>query len=122
MSFADPQSHTPQGGSAVSLPRTTSGEDMAEYTSADGTTQMVVSHQYKGTRNRRMVKINTSKISADPYKPAENRRVTCSVHLVVDSEKDAYTTAEVLAHAQGFLTQVRASTDANLTKLVNGES
>lgn len=122
MSFADPQSYTPQGGSAISLPRTSSGEDSAEYTSADGTHQLIVSHQYTGKRNRRMLKLSTSKIAADVYKPAENRRVSASAHLVVDSEADAYTNAELLAMLQGFLTAARANTDANITKLINGES
>lgn len=122
MSFTDPQTYTPQGGSAVTLNRTTSGKDMAEYTSADGTVQLQVSHDYKSGRNRRLLKLSSSKIAADVFTEGENRRVSTSVHLVVDSEADAYTTAEVLAIVQGFLTNARASTDANLTKLVNGES
>lgn len=120
MSLSDPQTLTPQGGSLITMPRTTSEQDSSEYTSADRAHKLTVSHQY-GKRDRRLLKFTSSKIAADVF-TAENRRVTCSVHIVVDSEPDAYTPAEVLAILQGFLTAARANTDANITKLVNGES
>lgn len=43
MALADPQSITV--GSAVSLPRTLTDRTSAEYTSADGTISLLVSHQ-----------------------------------------------------------------------------
>nr|UJQ85858.1 MAG: hypothetical protein 2 [Leviviridae sp.] len=120
MSFADPQTVT-INAVTTSLPRVESGENESKYRSGDGTIELHASSQY-GKRRRQMLKLSTSKIAADVFTPDENRRVTASVHLVVDSESDAYTNAELLAMCAGFLNQARASSDLLITKLLGGES
>lgn len=120
MSLADPQTVTISAATS-SLPRVSTGENKSRYQSGDGTITLDVSHQY-GKRNRRMIKLSTSKISPDVFDADQNRRVSASIHLVVDSEPDAYTAAELLAIYTGFITQVRASSDVMVSKLLGGES
>lgn len=121
MSFADPQTLTIAPASAVSLPRTSVGDDNSEYTSADGLLNMVASHTY-GKRTRRMLRVNTSKVSPDPFKPSENRKVSMSYYIVFDLDPTAYSAAEALAVFVGANTQITASSNLLITKLLGGES
>jgi hypothetical protein len=120
VAFTDPQTVT-ISGTPISLPRTSSLKDGAEYTSADGLVKLTASHAY-GRRNRRVLRLDHSKVSADPYLPATNVKVSMSNYMVFDIPVAGYTSAEALAVYQGFKTQFTASTDALITKLLQGES
>nr|UJQ85246.1 MAG: hypothetical protein 2 [Leviviridae sp.] len=120
MSFTDPQTVT-ISGTAISLPRTSVGDDESEYTSADGLVQLRASHNY-GKRTRRTIRIDHSKVTSDPFKPAENVEVSMSNYIVFDLPPAGYTAAEALAIWQGFVTQIRATSDAMVVKLLGGES
>lgn len=120
MSFADPLSIT-IAGTTIALPRTSVGDDESEYTSGDGLTQLVASHSY-GKRTRRTARINTKKISADPFKPSENREESMSFYIVFDLPKVGYTATEALAVWSGFNTLATASSNALIVKLLGGES
>jgi len=120
MSFTDPQTVTI---SAVTtpLPRVSVGDDQSEYQSGDGLIKLVASHNY-GKRIRRMVRIDTSKVSPDPFKPTQNVKLSMSNYIVFDLPEAGYTAAEALAVWQGFKTQLAASSDALIVKLLGGES
>lgn len=120
MSFTDPLSVTISGVTS-SLPRISVGDDASEYQSADGLILVSASHQY-GKRTRRMLRLDTSKITTDPFKPAENVKVGMSNYLVFDLPPAGYTNAEALAVYNGFKALFTGSTDAIITKLLGGES
>jgi len=120
MSFADPQTVTI---SAVTtpLPRISVGDDESEYASGDGLIQLKASHQY-GKRTRRMLRIDVGKVTADPFKPTENVKVGMALYVVFDLPPAGFTPAEAVAVYQGFKTQMTASSDVLITKLLGGES
>jgi hypothetical protein len=120
MSFADPQTVTI---SAVTtpLPRTSVEGDETIYQSSDGLIQMLASHDY-GKRNRHLLRINHSKLTADPFIPADNVKVSMSCYIVFDVPPAGYSVTEQLAVYTGFKNQFTASTDALITKLLAGES
>jgi len=120
MSFTDPQTVTI---SAVTtpLPRVSTSGDETTYQSADGLIQMLASHE-SGKRIRHLLRINHSKLTADPFIPAENVKVSMSCYMVFDVPPVGYTAAEQLAVYTGFKTQFSASSDALITKLLAGES
>jgi len=120
MSFADPQTIT-ISGTTIPLPRVSVGDDESEYQSGDGLTKLTASHNY-GKRTRRMVRIDTQKVSADPYKPTENVKVSMSNYIVFDLPAAGYTPAEALAVWVGLRTQLAATSDALIVKLLGGES
>lgn len=120
MSFTDPQSIT-ISGVTTSLPRISVGDDTSEYASGDGLVQMVASHNY-GKRTRRMLRLNVAKLTADPFRPAENVQVGMSNYIVFDLPPAGYTAAEQLAVYEGFKGQYTASVDAMIVKLLGGES
>jgi hypothetical protein len=121
MSFADPQSITIAPASALSLPRISVGDDVSEYQSGDGLVKLSASHQY-GKRTRRMMRVDVSKLTADPFKPAENVKVAMSLYMVFDLPPAGFTATEALAVYTGFKTQYTASSDLLVTKLLGGES
>jgi hypothetical protein len=120
MAFTDPQTVTI---SAVTtpLPRISTEGDETVYQSADGLIQMLASHD-SGKRLRHLLRINHSKLTADPFIPAENVKVSMSCYIVFDVPPAGYTAAEQLAVYTGFKTQFAASSDALITKLIAGES
>lgn len=120
MAFADPQSVTIDG-TAISLPRTTSAVNRGEYTSNDGLTKMAASHQYGG-RTRRVLRLDVSKIAADPLLAGVNVKAGMSVYIVVDVPITGYTVADQKKVTDGFVAKLAASSGAIMTSLLGGES
>jgi hypothetical protein len=118
--LTDPQSIT-ISGTAISLPRTSVGAGEAEYTSADGLVQLVLSHNY-GKRNRHVLRLNHSKITTDPFIPADNVEVSASMYTVFDVPPAGYSVADLIAVYAGWKALYTASSDAVITRLLGGES
>lgn len=121
MAFSDPQSVT-ISGTAISLPRVESGKNQSVYQSADGLVRLSASSAY-GRRTRRVLRIDHSKIAADPY-TAQNKKFSMSNYIVFDvpTVGEGYSTADITAVYAGFKTAFTASSDALITKLLGGES
>lgn len=119
--FTEPLSVTFPTAGAVSLPRTSVGNNTASYQSSDGLVKVSASHAY-GRRTRRTFRIDHSKIAADPLISAQNIKYSMSFYIVTDIPPTGYTLAQVLDVQQGFLTAIRASSDALLQKYNGGES
>lgn len=120
MAFSDPQTVT-ISSVAIPMPRTSVKEDESTYTSADGLVSLQASHD-SGKRLRHMLRINHSKLAADPFIPSENVKVSMSNCIVFDVPIAGYTATEALAVYTGFKTLFTASSDSLITKLLGGES
>lgn len=120
MAFTDPQSIT-ISGTTTSLPRVSSGTGSSSYQSADGLIVVSASNAYS-RRNRRVLRVDHSKITADPFIPSQNSKVSMSNYMVFDLPPAGYTNAEALAVYVGFKTLYTAATDAIISKLLGGES
>lgn len=120
MSFADPQSVT-VSGTAVSLPRTSSGQNAGAFTSADGLTSLTVSNAY-GKRIRRTIQLSQSKTSADPLIPSQNVRSNQRCYLVTDTPVNGFTVAESKALVDALVAYLTASSGARVTQLLGGEN
>jgi len=120
MSFTDPLSIT-ISAATTPLPRVSVGDDESEYASGDGLIRLSANHQY-GKRTRRLLRIDTSKMTSDPFKPTENVKVSLSHYLVFDLPPAGYTPTEALAVYTGFKTLYSATSDAMIVKLLGGES
>jgi hypothetical protein len=120
MSLPDPNTVT-ISGTTTPLPRTSVDEDSSKYTSSDGLIVMSANHDY-GKRIRRLIRLDVSKLTADPFKPSENVKVGMSVYTVFDLPPAGFTNAEALAAFVGFNTNLTATSNANITKLLGGES
>jgi hypothetical protein len=120
MSLADPQSVT-ISGTPISLPRVSVGQNQSAYTSSDGLVTLGLASTY-GRRTRRVIRLDHSKITADPFIPATNTKVSTSQYFVFDLPVVGYTNAELKAIYDGFKAMFTASSDAAITKLLGGES
>lgn len=118
--FSDPQSVT-INAVAQSLPRTGVGDHTASYTKDDETITLNVSHTATSRgRVRRLVRLDVNKIASDPFVANTSRKVSSSYYVVIDEPSDgAFSNAELLANAKGL---VGWMSDANLTKVIAGES
>ena len=120
MALPDPQSVT-VGGVTTSLPRVSSGENSGSFQSNDGTIRMSVSHSY-GKRTRRTIRLEHSKIAADPLISSTNIRHSMTSYIVVDVPVTGYTVTEAKAVVDGLIGVLTATSGAATTKLLGGEN
>lgn len=120
MALSDPQSVT-INAVAVSLPRTGTTGTASTYGSNDGTVQETISHR-NGRRNRRVVRIDHSKIAPDPLISAQNIKHSMACYVVFDVPVTGYTVTEQKQVVDGFLAQLQASSGAMITKVLGGEN
>jgi hypothetical protein len=120
MSFTEPLSLV-VSGVTTPLPRTGTEDNGSDYQSADGLYHLSASHDY-GKRTRRLLRLDASKITTDPFKPTENVKVSMSNYIVFDLPVAGYTNSEALAVYTGFKTLFTGTSDLMITKLLGGES
>lgn len=120
MAFADPQSVNP-GSGAVSLPRTGLGATAGSFKSNDGTLTFDVANQY-GKRIRRSASVRLSKYASDPTVSGNSTLVSAGVRLSVDQPIQGFTVAELTTLVTGLITNLTASSNANVVKLLGGEN
>jgi len=121
MSLADPQSITI--GSAISLARVSDDGFKSQYFSADRLVRETVSSQYSTGSNGRtktLVRVDKDVVATDPIS-ALNRSLTGSVYVVLDFPLIGYSTADKIAMFTGLSSQLTASTNAVLTKVIQLE-
>jgi hypothetical protein len=119
--FADPQSVT-INAVANSLPRTSSGVNNGAFTKDDGLVGLSISHQKSGKKTRRLIRLNHAKIAADPLLAGVNVKASMAAYLVVEVPETGYTVVEAKQVVDGLTAYLTASSGANVTKLLGGES
>lgn len=120
MAFADPQSVT-INAIANSLARVPSAPNSGAFLKDDGLVGLNIT-QNMGKRNRRTIRLNHSKIAADPLLAGVNVKASMSVSLTVDAPLTGYTVAEVKQIVDGLTAYLTASSGAKVTQLLGGEA
>lgn len=120
MAFADPQS-IKIGEATTSLPRVSTGDRKSQYDSEDGTVSLKISTE-KNRRNRQVYRIDSSKITDDPYDTTQNIDVSMSAYLVTDRPLAGFSNSEALDVVKGLLEALGASSNAAVKKLLASES
>lgn len=120
MALSDPQS-IKISGTTTSLPRVSTGAFASVYSSADGLIKLALS-TVKGKRKRQVVRVDVSKITADPFIPTQNVEVSMSNYVVFDRPPAGYSNAEAKAVYDGFIEALQASSSVIITKLLGEES
>jgi hypothetical protein len=121
MAFADPQSLT-ISGSAVSLPRTSSGVREGQFNAGDGLTTLRVRHTSGNKRKRHTIRVDVAKIAADPLLAGVNVKASLAAGLWIDRPETGYTVAEAKAVADALLAYLSASTGAKVSQLLGDEN
>lgn len=120
MALADPQSVT-INAVANSLARTSSLGDSSTYSKDDGNVRMLVSHTY-GRRTRRTVRLEHSKIAADPLISAQSIKYSMTAMLTIDLPVTGYTVAEAKQIVDALSAYLTASSGARVTQVLGGEN
>lgn len=114
--LADPQTVT-VNAVAQTLPTTVRGVNESKYTEDIGEYDLHISHQL-GTRKRRVIRLNHTKIAADPI-TAVNASVSASMYLVIDEPAWGFTDTELGDDIAGLLVYMDATL---IGKVLGGES
>jgi hypothetical protein len=105
------------------MPRTGSGQSDGTFTSNDGLTVLKVTHNGGGgKRHRHIIRVDVSKVAADPFDSTLNARYSMSAQLHVDVPSVGYTVAEQKAVVDALVAYLAASTGARVTQLLGGEN
>lgn len=118
--FSDPQSVT-IGGVATSLPRVGSGLNSGVFSTSDAATTLSVSHSL-GKRTRRTAKLTMKLFATDPITPSNNIPVNGAFYVVADFPVQGISQIQQKDLAAALANWLTASTNANLIKLLGGES
>lgn len=120
MALADPQSVT-INAIAQTLPRVSSGDGRGAFRKDDATVELLATHN-NGKRLRHTVRLNHSKVAVDPLVPTVNAPYSMSVIMTIDVPIVGYSLTEQKQIVDGFTAWTTASSGANLTKILGGES
>lgn len=118
MAFSDPQSLN-LDGIVHNLPRTSWGQDRAEYRDPDGSNRLVVSHQY-GKRVRRTARLERKLVRTDPITGIKVPH-SVTVYVVIDHDGNA-PVGDVIAASEDFGDWLFSDGGATVTRVVGGES
>jgi len=122
VSFTEPLSLT-VSGTTIALPRVSVGDRKSEYMSGDGLYEIIASHEGgKSKRFRRTLRLNTTKLAADPMRDDVNVERSMSLYMVFDLPPVGFSATEAFALYTGFKTMIIANSDIQITKLLGGES
>lgn len=117
--FADPQTVTyaTVGKDLAAIGRS---ETQSEYKLNDGGTvyHLQLSHQFKA-RNRVVARLRRDAYAADPLVPANNLLASATVTFTMDFPNVGYTPAAIQDLGEALVDWL---TDANILKLINGET
>lgn len=119
--FTDPQTVT-INAIANTLNRVGSGENKGTFRKDDGLVRLSYSHAYPKGSASRLAKLEHFKIASDPLMAGQSFPTGMQVHLVVKTPETGYTLTETKQVIDGFLAYLTASSGANVTKLLGGES
>lgn len=118
--FSDPQTIT-INTVANTLPRVSTNGASSVYQKDDGNVKLTASHT-TGKRTRRVARIDYRKTAADPLFPQQNTAFSMGIQLIVDVPTVGFTVTEQKQIADALLGWATATSGANLTKLLGGES
>jgi len=120
VALLDPQSIT-INAVANSLPRVSVGPNSSIYQKDTGDVKLTVSSSY-GKRTRRSARLDFRKTAADPLFPAQNAPYSLSMTVIADVPTTGYTIAEQKQILDALTGWFAASSGANATKFLGGES
>lgn len=101
MSLATPQTVT-INAVAKTLDRVEEDKTSSLYSNADGTYTLRVSHQKSKGRTRRMVRLDSIIIAADPL-TAENAYRKAGIYVVIDEPDVGFTDTELSYYINGLI-------------------
>lgn len=116
--FTEPQTVT-VNSVAASLPRVSFGDRSGVFQTSDSGITLKVTHDLRN-RNRRTVRLDFSKVAADPLLDGVSRPYSMSAYVVIDHPQVGFDNTEVTNNLKALTDWLAAS--GNIAKVVGGES
>lgn len=117
--FSDPQTVT-VSGSAKTLNKVSATNDGSKFATSDRARQWFLTHSY-GRRHRHTLRHQFDTLVSNPLVSGAQITQSITIGLYVDLPP-GYDTATAKAELDGLLANLTATSGANLTKLLGGES
>lgn len=122
MALADPLSITVDG-KTIPLSRIATGDVSGKFISSDQkTTVLVYPRTTAAGRKANVIQLRQKKVTTDPLVSTTNIEVEASVAVTVNLPPDGFTSSDVTDLYTALTSLLGDSSNAVLTKLVNGES
>lgn len=122
MALADPLSITVDG-KTIPLSRIATGDVSGKFTSSDQmTTVLVYPRTTAAGRKANVIQLRQKKVTTDPLVSTTNIEVEASVAVTVNLPPAGFTSTDVVNLYAALASLLSGSSNAVLTKLVNGES
>lgn len=109
------------GGSAKSLNRTGTNDVGSKYATADTAYRVTINHENTKTRSRHVIRVDFDSLVANPLITGQQVPQSMSVWLAVNTNR-GYDTATAKAVVDALVAYLTATSGANVTKLLGGES
>lgn len=120
MAFTDPIPFD-YNGTDVDLFRVSTGINTSTYSNPAGTLSIRAEHNY-ARRNRHVFRVDTNKITPDPFIPAQNTKVSASIYLVADLPVSGFDVTEVVYYYEGLNKALTEDTNDRLLAWLGGQS
>lgn len=120
MAFSDPQSIT-INAVALTLARVAQDPQGSFLTSDALVKETIGQQQSSDGRFRRLIRLDHSKVAANPFDSSLNAIYKMAVYLVVDVPSVGYTVTEQKQVTDGFTAYLTASSGAKMLQLLGGE-
>lgn len=122
MALADPISVTIDT-EAIPLSRIATGDTSGKFQNSDKTVTLLVRPRTTAAgRRANVIQLRQKKVTTDPLVSTTNVEVEASVAVTVNLPSTGYTSSDVAKLYKALGGLLTASSDAVLTKIVNGES
>lgn len=120
MAFSDPQTVTINAVAQVMA--RTDQDPQGVFITSDSLVKETIGQQNSGAnRLRRLIRLDHSKIAANPFDSTLNAKYNMAVYVVVDVPAVGYTVTEQKYVTDGFMAYLTASSGAVMLKLLGGE-
>lgn len=120
MALGDPLSIT-INSVATDLNRVSTAENSSSYRKDDGTWRLTARHSY-GKRNRTNIRLDNVVTAADPFTPSINKEINMFVSVSIDRPAAGFTNTQIKYAVDALTAYLTASSGANVTKLLGGQS
>lgn len=120
MAIADPQTIT-VNAVPNTLYRVGTGMNQGLFQRDDASLSLKFSHNI-GKRKKRLIRVDMTKVAADPFLAGVNNKYTASCWLATDTPDVGFTNTEVKQLVDGFIAYLSAGSGAVVTKVLGGES
>lgn len=120
MAFIDPIDAN-FGTGAIELHRVSTGENRSTYLDPAGLWTLKAEHNYS-RRTRRVFRVDSNKITPDPFIPSQNTKVSASLYVVADLPAAGYTVDDMIGIYTGLNDILMDTTTPLLPAWLQGQS